>query len=93
MLDGDHTDLHHRFLQFAKDAGLESESIGEAGAERVFGEAAAELSKRLVEHGFAHDQFPDEVDDIVDLVGVDAEEIGAFGRGAVFADRGASTRG
>ena len=67
-------------MQFIENAGLESERVRHFGANRVARMALIEFGQSAVQHGFADDEFADEVHDGVNTRGVDAQH--AFGNGS-----------
>ena len=76
LLDGHHADFEDALVQFVEDTGLEGEGFGELAAHGIAGVLDVEFRERAVQHGFADDEFADEIHDGVDACGVDAE--GAF---------------
>lgn len=76
-------------MQRVQHLRLEGHGVGKLDAQRVLGEAAAELVQRLMQHGFCDDQFADQVQQAVNAISFHSQDVvgtGEAGRlGSVYA--------
>ena len=75
LLDWDHADLHHRTLQIVQHARLEGHGVGEFSADGFLGIDTREFVQRLLQHRLTDDQLADQVQDVVNALGVDTENV------------------
>src|SRR5579883_1698441 len=66
LLDGNHADLHDRFLQVAQYTSLKCKSIGKLGAKMILGKTAIKIADRLGQHRFRDDQLAHKIHYVVD---------------------------
>ena len=75
LLDRNHADFHHRALQIIQHPGLKCHGIGEASAHRFLGIARGEFVERLLQHGFADNQFAHEIEHGIDPLRIHAQHV------------------
>ena len=89
LFDRHHADFHDRTLQIVEHARLEAMASANLPRSSFFGIAAGEFVQRLLQHGFADDQFAHQVEHVVDASGLDAQDV-FQSVGAIGADRSAA---
>ena len=75
LFNRDHADLHHRALKLGQYPGLKGDGIAESSAQRFFGNVARKLGECLLQHGLSNDQFPDQVEHVVDALRVNPQNV------------------
>src|SRR5580658_3692503 len=75
LLDGNHANFHHRFLQLSEHARLKGQRVGHLSAQRVLGMAALEFRHGPLEHGFSDDHLADQIHHRINAAGIHAEHV------------------